>query len=121
MSQDQPARSRPRDAEIIDVLALAFNVSRSVAAEWGLPEGKIDFALATGDAKTTLLHAAELLEADAKEWRDGCNADPDNPAWRIGSHARAAYDDALCTALELRLLAKSIQDGKAAVSPAPTI
>ena len=32
----------------------------------------------------------------------------------------AAHDDALCTALELRLLAKRIQDGKAAVSPEPT-
>lgn len=28
------AKTRPRDAEIIDVLALAFNVPRSVAAEW---------------------------------------------------------------------------------------
>ena len=44
MSQDQPARSRPRDAEIIDVLALAFNVPRSVAAEWLLELDAAPFA-----------------------------------------------------------------------------
>ena len=69
-------------------------------------------------AQITLLHAADLLEADAKSWRECCNADPKNPDWKDEPDARAAHDDALCTALELRLLAKSIQDGKAAVSPA---
>ena len=49
----------------------------------------------TTAAQTTLLHAAELLEADAKawSWRE-CNDD---------EHIRRG--DLLCTARELRLLA----------------
>jgi len=62
-------------------------------------------------AQTTLLHAAELLEADAKSFRLMFYGSKD---------ARDYCNDALCTALELRLLAKSIQDGHAAVPPAPT-
>ena len=74
----------------------------------------------TTPAQTTLQHAADLLEADAKSWRECCNADPQNPDWKGEPDAHAAHDDALCTALELRLLARSMQMGHAAVPPAPT-
>ena len=67
----------------------------------------------TTPAQTTLLHAAELLEAQASELFEHQDKDQ-----RIAGHKTRA--DTLTTALELRLLAKRIQDGKAAVSPVPT-
>ena len=71
----------------------------------------------TTPTSTTLRHAAELLEANAKSLRDYWNGTQNT----IGiDNARTEYDDNICTALELRLLARSIQTGHAAVSPAPT-
>lgn len=64
----------------------------------------------TTPAQTTLLHAAELLEADAKSFRLMFYGSKD---------ARDYCNDALCTALELRLLAKRIIP-ITAVSPAPS-
>ena len=69
-------------------------------------------------ARATLLHAADLIEADARSLRECGNVDPQRPDWKDEPDARAAHDDALCTALELRLLAKRINDGQVAVSPA---
>lgn len=74
----------------------------------------------TTTAQTTLLHAAELLESAAVKMREWGNSDPRNLDWRVMPFAQAVHDDALTTALELRLLATRIQDGKAAVSPVPT-
>ena len=70
----------------------------------------------TTDAQTTLLHAAELLEAEAlvisSLRKDGI----------ISQNAlQDKFEDLHCTALELRLLARSIHAGHAAVPPAPTI
>lgn len=72
------------------------------------------------DAQATLLHAAELLEAEAKALNEFWNNKKNPPEWIGAPKARAIHDDALCTALELRLLARSIHDGKVAVPPAPT-
>lgn len=74
----------------------------------------------TTDAQITLIHAAELLEAQAYWLLDRNNLLPDRPKWYGARKEKFAHDDALTTALELRLLAKRIQDGKAAVSPVPT-
>ena len=56
----------------------------------------------TTTAQTTLLHAAELLEADAKSFRQMFYGSKD---------ARDYCSDMLTTALELRLLARSMQEG----------
>ncbi len=69
---------------------------------------------------TALKHAAEMLEADASDLRDGHNVDPQQPDWEDEPTARAMHDDALCTALRLRMLARRIKDGRVAVSPALT-
>ena len=65
-------------------------------------------------AKTTLMHAAELLETQAV-WLRNCIF-----SWKFNTEVKDYHDDVLCTALELRLLAKRINDGQIAVSPAPT-
>ena len=70
--------------------------------------------------RTTIKHAAELLEADARDLRAGHNVDPQQPDWKDEPTARAMHDDALCTALRLRMLARRIKDGRVAVSPALT-
>ena len=82
----------------------------------------------TTPAQTTLLHAAELLEDDAKWLLRYHNADPDHPTWSSIPITHAVHDDLLTTALELRLLARSIKvdhipdAGKmvSTVPPAPT-
>ena len=71
----------------------------------------------TTPAQTTLLHAAELLEADAKSWGELLEADLQNSDWKDEPELHAAYADIITTALELRLLAKRINDGQIAVSP----
>ena len=65
----------------------------------------------TTPAQTTLLNAAELLEANTKTLRH---------MWRDSPGMCDICDDMQCTALELRLLARSIQTGHTAVPPAPT-
>ena len=60
-------------------------------------------------AQATLIHAAELLEAQASKLFEH---------QRISGHKNRA--DTLTTALELRLLAKRINGGQIAVPPAPT-
>lgn len=57
----------------------------------------------------TLKHAAELLEADARDLRECHNLDPQRPDWKDEPDARAAHDDALCTAIRLRTLAKRMK------------
>ena len=74
----------------------------------------------TAPAQTTLLHAAELLEAEAKALNEFWNNKKNPPEWIGAPKARAIHDDALCTALELRLLARSIHDGQIAAPPPPT-
>ena len=64
-------------------------------------------------AQTTLLHAADLLETQASKLFEHQNKHK-----RVSEHKNRA--DTLCTALELRMLARSIQTGHAAVSPTPT-
>jgi len=68
----------------------------------------------------TLKHAAELLEADARYLRECHNLDPQWPDWKDEPEARLAHDDALCTALRLRALARRIKTRQVAVPPAPT-
>ena len=63
-------------------------------------------------AQATLIHAAELLEAQASKLFENQNKDQ-----RISGHKTRA--DTLITALELRLLAKCIIP-ITAVPPAPT-
>ena len=63
----------------------------------------------TTPAQTTLLHAAELLEERARRLHNFHNPDEDEPQWNCVPKAKATHDDALCTALELRLLARSMQ------------
>ena len=76
----------------------------------------------TTPAQTTLLHAAELLEAQANKMRiDAVLPAAQNIFWGNKSQAREAHDDALTTALELRLLAKRINGGQIAVPPAPYV
>jgi hypothetical protein len=74
----------------------------------------------TTAAQTTLLHAAEVLEhaAAVLHGRDGF-VSPLGAAWDVKSVQQDAHDDALIAALELRLLAKHINGGQIAVSPAP--
>ena len=72
-------------------------------------------------AQTTLIHAAELLEAQAYWLLDRNNLLPDRPKWYGAMKEKIAHDDALTTALELRLLAKRINDGQVAVSPELTL
>ena len=67
----------------------------------------------TTPAQTTLQHAAELLETRANKLFENQNKNQ-----RISEHKNRA--DALCTALELRLLARSMQTGHVTVSPEPT-
>ena len=67
-----------------------------------------------------LRHAASLLAADATCLRESHNADPQHPDWSGEEDAKAAHDDALCTALRLRTLAKRMRASQAAVTPAPT-
>ena len=74
----------------------------------------------TTDAQITLLHAAELLEADAESLNEYWNGGQQHPEWRGASEAHAEHDDALCTALELRLLARSIQTGSIQVKEKTT-
>lgn len=57
----------------------------------------------------TLKHAAELLEADARDLRECHNLDPQQPDWQDEPEARIAHDDALCTALRLRVLARRMK------------
>jgi hypothetical protein len=72
------------------------------------------------DAQATLMHAAELLEAQANKMRiDAVLPAAQNIFWGNKSQAREEHDDVLCTALELRLLAKPIIP-ITAVSPVPT-
>ena len=66
----------------------------------------------TTTTQTTLIHAAELLEAQAGKLFENQNKDQ-----RISGHKNRA--DTLITALELRLLAKRIIP-ITAVSPAPS-
>jgi hypothetical protein len=73
----------------------------------------------TTPAQTTLLHASELLEERAKALREACNVITSSPTWEDADEEHAIYDDILCTVLELRLLAKHINGGQIAVSPAP--
>lgn len=68
-----------------------------------------------------LRHAANLLAADADCLRKSHNVDPQHPDWNDEADARAAHDDALCTALRLRLVARRLKAGKGAVSPAATL
>ena len=76
----------------------------------------------TTAAQTTLMHAAELLEAQANKMRiDAVLPAAQNIFWGNKSQAREAHDDVLCTALDLRLLAKRINDGQISVSPSPTL
>ena len=75
-------------------------------------------------ARTTLIHAAKLLEADARRlsyllYSQGL-FQPYGTRWEDGQDVREEHDDALTTALELRLLAKRINDGQVAAPPAPT-
>jgi len=69
----------------------------------------------------TLHHAAELLEADARDLRECHNLDPDNPDWKDEPDARMQHDDALVTALQLRMMAKRIKASGVTVTPATTI
>lgn len=71
-------------------------------------------AVITADDSATLRHAAELLEADAECLRECHNADPLRPTWEDEDEARASHDDALCTALRLRMLAKRMTDRQGA-------
>lgn len=57
----------------------------------------------------TLKHAAKLLEDDAKSLRECHNIDPQRPDWQDEPEARIAHDDALCTALRLRVLARRMK------------
>lgn len=75
----------------------------------------------TNDDITTLRHAAELLEVDAECLRQCHNTDPLQPTWEDEDEARADHDDALCTALRLRMIARRIKAGQLAVPPAPAI
>ena len=72
----------------------------------------------TTAAQTTLMHTAELLEEDARWLRIGHakikRGESSTPDWSGEPEMRALHDDALCTALELRLLAKRINDGQIA-------
>ena len=68
----------------------------------------------TTAAQTTLMHAAELLETQAV-WLRNCIF-----SWKFNTEVKDYHDDVLCTALELRLLAKRIDDGQIAVPQAPT-
>jgi len=68
----------------------------------------------------TLKHAAELLEADARDLRKCHNLDPQQPDWKDEPEARSAHDDALCTALRLRMVARRIKVGQVTVPPPPT-
>ena len=71
-------------------------------------------------AQTTLIHAAKLLESHASKMRIDATLPADRQLFYGNkSQAREAHDDVLCTALELRLLAKRINDGKVALSPPP--
>ena len=82
----------------------------------------------TTDAQATLLHAAEVLEANASIMCEVYFVDPSNPDWKGRIDVRNAHCDLVQTALELRLLARSIKIdhipdvGKmvSTVSPAPT-
>ena len=78
----------------------------------------------TTAAQTTLMHAAELLEADAKMSNrvvESMNLlRPHEEKWEERLKIKSRIADVLTTALELRLLAKRINDGQIAVSPAPT-
>ena len=67
----------------------------------------------TTATQTTLMHAAELLETQASKLLEH-----QDKHQRISGHKNRA--DTLTTALELRLLAKRINDGQVAVSPSPT-
>jgi len=75
-------------------------------------------------AQTALIHAAELLEEDARRLSyllySKCLFQPYGTRWEDDQKVKSEYDDTLTTALELRLLAKRINDGQIAVSPAPT-
>ena len=62
----------------------------------------------------SLMHAAELLETQAV-WLRNCIF-----SWKFNTEVKDYHDDVLVTALELRLLAKRINDGQIAVPPAPT-
>ena len=77
----------------------------------------------TTAAQTTLMHAAELIEYLARRHQIS-QLEAIQPHWENELDIRAAYDyelqDALTTALELRLLAKRTNDGQVAVSPVPT-
>lgn len=66
----------------------------------------------TSDDSATLRHAAELLEVDAECLRQCHNVDPQRPTWEDEDEARAAHDDALVTALKLRMIAKRIKNGQ---------
>jgi len=70
--------------------------------------------VATTDA-ALLEHAADLLEIDATSLRECHNADPQKPDWKDEPDARAAHDDALATAIRLRMLAKRMKPS----SPGP--
>lgn len=79
----------------------------------------VDIANDNRDAEL-LRHAAILLAADAAELRKSHNLDPQHPDWKDEPEARAMHDDALCTALRLRLVARRMKSGQIAESPAPT-
>ncbi|MFA6310637.1 MAG: hypothetical protein WCV99_13455 [Sterolibacterium sp.] len=57
-----------------------------------------------------LQHAADLLVIDATSLRECHNVDPQHPDWKDEPDARAAHDDALCTAIRLRMLAKRMKE-----------
>ena len=65
-------------------------------------------------AQATLMHAAELLETQASKLFEHQN----NHQRIVGHKTRV---DTLATALELRLLAKRINDGQIGVPPAPYV
>ena len=76
-------------------------------------------------AQTTLIHAAELLEADAKMSNGVVESmnllRPHEEQWQERQKIKAKIADALITALELRLLAKRIDDGQPPVSLVMTL
>jgi hypothetical protein len=73
----------------------------------------------TTAAQTTLIHAAEFIEVYACVIKNKRGINRNHPSWGNYPEVRGEYDDALTTALELRLLAKRIIP-ITAVSPVPT-
>ena len=64
----------------------------------------------TTTAQATLMHAAELLEDAAKLMRTRYRIFLGITDWKDDPAAREEHDDALTTALELRLIARGMKN-----------